>query len=224
MKFYNNADELVDNELPIHIRAQLYPLIENGVRAYQEFVYEHFKTFDSAFINNLKGWLLTYMIFRQFEQDMVSSNFPFLCEAQKVNNFQYKSLNLTRGNVMINLGKARDEYAFPHRSKYRIRNCRNNRFTEETLFLGVDKSNNFIVKNEHYYLLLTYGYKNGNIGFANLIVPNYKMTKFEKACDLKTEFRLYNNNAGMQSNVEKKVAFIKDEVLQKLKLIKKEEA
>lgn len=164
------------------------------------------------------------MVFRQFEPDMVSSNFPFTCDAQKVNNFKYRSLNLIRGNVMINVGKARDEYTFPNRSKYRLRSCRNNRFIEESLILGVDNSNSFVVKNEQYYLLMTYGYKHGNIGFVKLIVPDDRMTAFKKVCDLKSEFRMYSNNTNTQLEIEKKVAFIKDEVLQKIKSIKKEEA
>lgn len=217
MKFYQNASELVKKELPRSVRSQLYPFFLSGVIAFQEVVNSTFVLFQSEFMSNIKGRLLNYMICRQFEPDMISESFPFTPKAERVNNFNYKTLNLLRGNVIINVAKASDKNSLPGRSKYRLENCRLNKFSQKQLFYNI-KSKKLIVTNEPYYMFLTYGFKNSHeIDFVNLMVPNAGMTGILKKVDLISEFSLYTQDVP-QEEVEKRITSLKNDVIRKLNI------
>ncbi|QNB45830.1 hypothetical protein BR63_05585 [Thermanaerosceptrum fracticalcis] len=222
MKFYNNADELIKKELPRSIRAQLYPFFLSGARAFHEVIQSNSTLFTSTFLTNIKGWLFNYLIFRQFEEDMLSENFPFKVQAVKVNNFNYKSLNLVRQNVIINIGKAKDKDALPNRSWYRVKQCRKNKFKAKQLFYDTNTKNNLIVKPEPYYLFLTYGTRNNDIEFVNLLVPNENMTGYLKKIELGSEFSLIKNNDILIQQAEKRITSLKADVLKQLNLLKGE--
>lgn len=213
LKFYDNANELVTKELPRSVRSQLYPFFHSGVIAYQEVVNNSI-LFRSEFMSNLKGRLLNYMIFRQFEPDMVSSTFPFKTNVEKVNNFNYKTLNLSRGNIIINVAKANDKNSLPSRSKYRLKKCNLNKFYQKQLFCQV-KTKEMVVTNEPYYAFLTYGFRNNEIDFVNLVVPNDRMTGILKKVDLMSEFSLYKSEVP-QEEIEKRITSLNQHVIEEL--------
>jgi len=157
------------------------------------------------------------MIYRQFEPDMLSETFPFTPKPERVNNFNYKTLNLLRRNVIINVAKAKDKNSLPRKSKYKLENCRLNNFSQKQLFYNV-KSKKLIVTNEPYYLFLTYGVKDDyEIDFVNLIVPNAGMTSILKNIDLMSEFALYTQDVP-QEEVEKRITSLKNDVVRKLNI------
>jgi hypothetical protein len=213
--FYNGAKELIERELPRNVRSQLYPFFETGVKAYLELVNENRKFFESDFASNIKGWLLNYLIFRQFEGDMVNQNFPFIAQPVKVNRFRYFALNLLHNNVIINVARAATEDSLPNPSKYRERNCKLNRFNAKQLFCDPGNDNELTVKNEPYYMFLTYRVRNNEVDFVSLIVPNSDMTNCLEKVNLKSELSLYQIDSE-PIHEEKKIIKLKTEVIQSL--------
>lgn len=222
MRFYDNAEQLIKKELPIKVRSQFYPFFESGFRVYNEIVSSNRTFFDSTFIPNIKGRLLTFLIFRQFEPDMISNNFPFKTEAKIVNNFKYKSLNLIKDNVIINVCKAPDKDSLPNKAKYKLKNCRMNRFKNKILLFDIDSNNRLTIKKEPYYVFLTYGYDKNNISFVNLMVPNSKMTTCLKNIDLKSELKLHTFKGADKKDTEKRLATLKEEAIKNLTILKKD--
>lgn len=223
MKFYQDANELIENETPIRVRSQLYPYFQTGLTAFKELVQENEKIFQSDFFHNIRGWVLNYMMFRQFESDMLSKTFPFIPLSKKVNNFNYKTLNLISDNLIINVAKSIAPRTLPNRSQYRRRYCRLNEFNKHSLYFAVDPSNQLVVKNEPYFMFLTYGVTKNEIQFVDLVVPNHSMRECLAIRSLKDELSVYTSES-MEETVtsEKKVAILKNDVLEKLKLIKGE--
>lgn len=222
MKFYDNAKELIRYETPKAIRGQLYPFFENGFRSYQELINDNKAFFDSDFISNIKGRLLSFLVFRQFEKEMLGKKFPFIPEAKTVNNFNYKSLNLLRNNIIINVCRAPDSNSLPNRSKYRLKHCKLNKFNEKNLFYFVDKKNEMNFKKEPYYMFLTYGYDKKDISFVNLLVPDAKMTSILEKIELQSEMFVYKTDEVKKRETEKILTSLKAEALQKLTLIRDE--
>lgn len=219
--FYESANDLLQSELPIGAQAQLYPIFESGARAYRELLSENLCLFNSVFFNNLRGQLFSYLIFRQFNPDMISQNFFFQVEAKKVNNFNYRALNLVGENLIVNVCRTIDSNSLPTKSKYRKTKCKLNKFNEKGLCLRCI-NDQLTVKNEPYYAFLTYGHKRGVLEFANIIIPNYSMTEILAKIDLKSELHLYKSQIH-NSYEEEKVTTLKKETLEMLSLFKRNE-
>ena len=219
MKFYTNAKELLDSEMPRSERRIFYPIFVSGIQAYKDVIDSNKKFFKSYFAANIKGPLLNYMIFRQFEPDFTSAHFPFKLEARRVNNFQYKALNLVKKGLIINTGKAYDTELLPNRSEYRKKYCQLNRFNEKHLFYDIEENNDLVVRQEAYFMLLTYGFKKGEIEFVNLFVPNESMTGYLEKIDLKAECLYYEPELLHSDEMEKRMTALKTDVLHKLELV-----
>ncbi|MHB1652320.1 MAG: hypothetical protein ACYCVD_07560 [Desulfitobacteriaceae bacterium] len=217
---YNSAKELVDTELPRTIRAQLYPIFIRGLKAYRDILNMQGGTFQSVFIHNIKGWLLNYMIFRQFEADMLSSAFPFVPEPVKVNSFKYTSLNLRSGNLRLNVGKAFDNNSFPNPSKYRRKSCYRNRFPSDDLFTGTtDPYYDQLFESEApYYAFLTFNIKNDDMDFLNIMVPNWNMKRCLTYLNLRNELSLVKTEHTEESQNEKIITSLKDGFIKNIPL------
>lgn len=216
---YKNARELVETELPRAVRSQLFPIFERGVQAYREILSMPGGTFKSIFLHNIKGWMLNFMIFRQFEPDLLSSTFPFISTTEKVNSFEYRALNLLHGNVKINAGKAATLDSFPNRSNYRREYCQRNRFPDDDLFSETDPFyDQLFLSDQPYYLFLTFNVnvQNNKLDFVNLMVPDCNMKKSLFNINLMNEFSLRKKDDTDKKTDEKIVATLKNEFLQNL--------
>lgn len=218
MKYYSSANELLDSEMPRSLRTYFYPIFVSGMQAYKDVIESNKTFFSSSFAANIKGPLLNYMIFRQFEPDFTSAHFPFKLQARKVNNFHYKALNLVREGLIINAGKAYNSELLPNRSGYRKKYCRLNRFNEKHLFFDIEE-NEMVVKHEPYFMLLTYGLNKGEIDFVNLLVPNASMTGYLKKVDLKAECLYFEPQLLHNEEMEKRMTALRTDALHKLKLV-----
>ena len=220
-----NPKVLVKNEVPRSIRAQLFPLFETGAKAYYEIINTNKEFINSVFLNNIKGNLFNYLIFRQFEPDMINNNFPFKFEAKTVNNFKYRSLNLVRPNSIINIGKAFDKDSLPNRSLYRRKLCKHNNFREKNLLFAINNDNKLCLKSSPYYMFLTYGYnyKKFELEFVNLVIPDKKMKDFIYKIDIKSEYALHRTlkiSREEKRETEKKIAFLKEDVIKQFNIFK----
>lgn len=223
MPIYKNANELIEEEVPRAIRAKIYPYFQSGLQAYKEILNEEKELFSSAFFSNLKGWLLNFMMFRQFELDMISNTFPFIASPIKVNSFNYQGLNLLHNNIIINVGRSINKDNLPNRSTYRRNYSKKNRFPDQDLFYGISRSyNSFFELNEPYFAVITYGVKQGDLEFINLMVPNWNMTESLATIDLMKEFSLFESTNNEIVTLEKNQTSIKDEFKKKLHLVKGE--
>jgi hypothetical protein len=224
MKFFSSAGELIESEMPRSTRIKIYPFFESGLQAYRDILKTNELFFNSAFATNIKGHLLNYMIFRQFEPDMISQQFLLKAEARRVNNFYYNSLNLLKDGLIINVGKTYGRDKLPNRSRYRKKYCRLNKFREKHLFFDINSENELVQKNEPYFMLLTYGLDRGEIEYVNLMVPNDLMTGYHKSIDLKAECLYEQPELLHNEEMEKRMTALKTDTIQKLKLLKGEES
>lgn len=213
MKLYASAQELLDMELPRSYRAYLLPIVEDGVNVYNQLIGENNIWLNSLILGNIKGRLLSFCVARQFEPDMLSNTFPFTYVAEKVNSFGYRSSNLLKGNVVINIGKACQPNGLPYDSSYRKERCQTNSFPQNSLFMDIDENNSLFVTSGPYYSFLTYKVIGDSLASVNLIVPNQNMSGCYVNVDLMSEFSARPGYSLETPTVEKRVAKIKDELL-----------
>lgn len=217
MKLYGNAEEMVENEIPLPVRARLYPIFEDGVKLFKEVVKEQSSWAGSAFWGNVKGHLLSFLIGRLFEPDMLSPNFPFRSAPEKVNNFGYKCIYLQRGNVLINIVRTKHANALPSRSLNRLERCLPNNFSNVILLFDVNHENKLHIKNAPYCCFLTYSIQNGELSSANLIVPDNKISRCLKKIDLKKDYIVYESPHKIEEpDKEIIIAKLRQEILDKL--------
>jgi hypothetical protein len=219
LRIYQTPDELIDQELPIGKRARLYPVINDAFNFFNDFLLEHDSLFQSEFFKNTKGHLLSYIVCRHFEPDMVSPNFPFYYYAEKVNNFGYKNGILKSGNVIINISRARQPNGLPNKSFHRLKKCAQNDFKSINLFFDVNHKNRLFLNNEPYCCFLTYEVVSDQLETVNLIVPDQKMNSVLKNIDLKSEYAFYEPEKEIidVAEKEKKITALKEEILAKVK-------
>lgn len=216
---YKSAKELVEYEMPKSVRSQLLPIFLRGISAYKQILNMQGGTFQSIFIHNIRGALLNFMIFRQFEADMLSSSFPFVPMPEKVNSFKYTALNLLHNNVKINVGKSFNSESFPNNSKYRRNFSERNRFPEDDLFYGLDRAyDQLFVNDDPYYTFLTFNLKNDELDYLNLMIPNWNMTRPLFNLNLKNEISLVSVTEEAKVHDEKIITHLKDEFLKNLPL------
>lgn len=212
---YSTADELLDLEVPKEVRSVLYPMILRGTKAFEELINEEAFMFNSTFLNNCKGQLRTFLIFRQFDADLLSPKFPFTVVPEEVNHCRYTSLNLRRGNVMINVAKEARQTHLPSRSKFRLELCKTNNFRQNTLFFD----ENGRVQEEPYYLLLTYGYRYGGLDFVDLVVPDINMRDILAVRSLKSEYVMQPKSLEEREVEEELLVKLKYDAIEQLKAI-----
>ena len=211
---YSTADELLDLEVPKEVRSVLYPMFLRGTKAFEELINEEAFMFNSTFLNNCKGQLRTFLIFRQFDADLLSSNFPFSVVPKEVNHCRYTTLNLQRGNVLINVAKEAKQTRLPSRSKFRLDACKTNNFRQNTLFFD----ENGQVQEEPYYLLLTYGYRYGSLNFVDLVVPDVNMRDVLAVRSLKSEYVMQPKSLEEKELEEELLVKLKYDAIEQLKV------
>lgn len=209
---YKTAKEFIENEIPVKVRINLCPIFQAGIKAYNDIISSDYDLFKSDYGSNIYGQLKTFVIYRQFEKDMLSEKFPFDCDAQKVNGFKYKVPKLVRGNGMFLVCRAQKAGVLPKESKYKKEYCRKNMFECRQLKIDLDSKKMPIISSEKYLAFITYGIKNNELEFVNLVVPDKDMKECLYYIDLKHEFDMYLRNINNdQQQEETRIASLKKE-------------
>jgi hypothetical protein len=92
---YNSSTELVKYEFPKKIISPIYKIFENANIVYQDVIEDEF--FKSEYVTNVKGRIMSYAIYRQFDSLYLPKNFPFKVKSVTM-SFQQKRVELHRPN------------------------------------------------------------------------------------------------------------------------------
>lgn len=200
MKYLNMIDETT--------RASIYQMIYIGVTAYNRFISENAELQKSKFLSNIKSRLLTFLIYRQFDEDMISKSFPLEVKIQKVNMFGYNSLMLCNKKVKVSLAKTKNKFSLPNKSKYRLEHCKDNLGIETQLKFNLDNESEKLIPAQIYVII---GFKiiNDQLEYLNLIVPDASMETSIVNINLIDEYRKVINNSKEEPEIEEQIATIK---------------
>ncbi|WP_085829378.1 hypothetical protein [Clostridium massiliodielmoense] len=215
---YKTGKQFIENNIDVKSRIKLFPIIKAGIEAYKDIISSDRKLFDSKYSKDIRGHLKNFVIYRQFDEDMLSKSFPFKCEALEVNNFGYTVPKLEKDKGIILISRQSIEGSLPSKSKYKLKYSENNNFERKQLRFNLDKLPE-IAPDEKYLAFLTYGMKDGDLEFLHLMVPDKDMNECIYDLDIQHEYNLYCNNINRKDveYVESTVATIKTEWLEKRK-------
>lgn len=215
---YKTGKEFIDTDIKIGTRLKLFPIMKAGIESYKDIISSDRKLFNSSYSKDIRGHLKNFVIYRQFDQDMLSKNFPFKCEPLSVNSFGYTVPKLENGKGIVLIARVKKEGSLPTKSKYKLKYAQNNNFKAKQLKFDIDKDLK-AVSDGKYLSFLTYGVKNNELDFLHLIVPDKDMNECVYDLNIKHEYDMYCNNLKDQGSqyIESTVAKIKTEWLQRAK-------
>lgn len=207
--------EIIDQELPLYVRSQIYPLIQNAYTLKNDFMKDPIFS-ESRLIGNIEQRLLSFLVERQFEDDMVSNSFPLERIVTKRNNYNFSGIELLSNNAIITIANTKSYSALPQKSGYRKEYSEGNSniFVQQKIF--EDSKKRLYVKDKPYYIIITYGGKD-NVDFINLVLPESGMDGILYRRSIKEEIRLINIQQPSSPNnaiySEKKLTSLKKEFL-----------
>lgn len=202
---YKTAKAFIESELPIKDRIKLFPIFSAGIKAYNDIISSDYDFFKSEYSTNIYGVLKTFVIYRQFDSDMLSEKFPFKCEPMVVNSFKYTVPELIKGEGIFLIARAKNARVLPKPSQYKLKYCKNNAFRSMQLKMDIDDNKDLTVGQEKYLAFITYGIKNSQLDFINIVVPDSKMEECLYQVDLKHEFEMYSNNIEEDKDEEEQI-------------------
>lgn len=211
----DNAKILIETQVSNRNRLKIYPVIDLAIKAYTE-ITNDYEFFNSNFFINLRGRLLTYLIFRQFESNALPYTFPYKTENVIVSPFGYRNLNIYNDRVIINIAKADNRNdLLPNLSMYRKNYSKNNIFNERQLLF--DTNEKIVEEKLQYYVLITYKIINHKITKLNLVVPRPGMEGYLYSEDLINEYTMSKKNSTIikPKKQEEIVAGLKQHLLER---------
>jgi len=198
------------NLIPTDVRKKLYQILYVGVEAYNGVLNENPQIKNSKFFTNIKTRLLTFLIFRQFEEDQLSKEFPLKVDIDKVNNFGYTALMLSNKKIRLSLSKTSKGSKLPNDSKYRIKQSANNSKYENQIRFNLDGIGNTTEESPTYFIL-GFGVSGKDLRHLNLLMPDTKMKLTLANVDLLQEYNSWIVNNDEDEYVEKQITSMKQE-------------
>lgn len=182
---YKTSTELIQNELPPNLLKPIYTVFQNANVMFKEIMGLDY--FNSKYLLNIKGRMLNFVICSLFQPKYLSSNFPFEVEVKDL-KFQ-KSVVLKRNNILLTIGKTCSKGTLPNTANYKEEYAAGNWGISNQLFIDWVYED-IIIKQQPYYGIITYGMKENNFDYIDLIIPDYKFQSILDSIEIKPKFEL----------------------------------
>lgn len=217
---YNNAEELLHEEIDFELKKQIYYSISNGVEIFKSIKIGNIEIFDNELSSNILSRIMTFCIDRQFSPDIYVNKNGFESNIKKVNVFNYKVAELRNKNMVIHIAKTSRGNVLPTKSAYKLRYAHNNDFNQKQLKLDLSEISGKTTE-EPYYGIITYNVgRNLEIEAINLVIPEINMETYLEKIDIKSEVERLKTVYNDEQN-EKTLVTLKSE-LKKSKIINEE--
>lgn len=196
------------NMMSIETRSKIYQMLYIGITAYNRLINENSELRKSKFWINIKSRLLTFLIYRQFEPDILSEAFPLKVDIEKVNQFGYNSLMLSNKKLKISLAKTNKKIDLPNKSKYRLRHCKDNYEVETQLKFNLEEETNKLIPAQ-IYVILGFKIRDGELEYLNFMIPNTDMSRAILNINLIDEYYKIILETKEEPEVEEQIASMK---------------
>lgn len=206
----DNDDLYYLNMIDNKFRSSIYQILYIGVTAYNSLLEDNKDIIKSYFFGNIKTRLLTFMIYRQFEGDMLGEDIPFKVDIKKVNNFGYNALNLKDNKVKVSLAKTLKQGNLPNKSVYRKKDSVNNFKYERQLKFNFDEEK-YPIQDAQAYFIVGFGVKSEKLTHLNLLMPNSSMDSCICNVDLLKEYYNWVIGPKDEEYIERKIVNLKSE-------------
>lgn len=209
------ANEKIDKLIKKEERDSIYYILYIGVSAYKRLLEGNPELEKSKSFSEIKTRILSFVIKRQFEEDILSMEFPFKAEIKDVNVFKSKALFLNNKSVRLKINKTTKRNTLHNSNKisdYMIKEAEvNSKDQKQTKMLFFDNNETEAGEETFTFMILGYGVKGRDIDHLDFMIPSYDMKKVEETFNALDE---YNQTILMDVNkeqTEKRIMLLKDE-------------
>jgi len=180
------STELLKKEIPYNIRKVLFNIFEDSYMVYKDI--KGLSIFTGKYSSNIDGRLLSYIIDKHFEEDMLPKGFYFdvLCRTMA---FNQKRVELKTNNMILTISRVREKNLLPNKAKYKEHYSKGNQLYEKQLRFNID---NYKIEDIPSYGIITYKASNDGIEFLDIILPNSNYNKIIDRIELKPHLALIN--------------------------------
>lgn len=217
---YRDAEEMLNNELPINIRARLFKYFDNAESIISELLSERTDLFDSKFINNIRGYMWSFLINRQFELMALNDKSIFQISIKGINSFGRNVIEIRYSDIILYIGKTMKKNQLPNKANYKLEKSRLNTFEhKQTIF---DYANDMELKNkeEPYFGFLTFSLKNNKISHLQIVIPDKFMNRILCEKDLLNEIHTLENFDFEEKEEENLLVNLKEELVEQIVKLK----
>ena len=194
------------------VKGKIYEIFYVGISAYNRLLQENPEMINSKFFKNIDARLLTFLVYRQYEDETLKEKFPLKININKVNNFGYNTLILEDRKYRLSIAKTLKKFSLPNKSKYRKFECRNNSKEDIQLKFNFDEVK-VKLEDDKRYFIIGFSVKGGEIDHLDLLMPNSSMDYTIVNIDLLDEYYRWISGSKDEPEVEQQIVRMKEEAL-----------
>ncbi|BFK81302.1 hypothetical protein I3900191A7_14470 [Clostridium baratii] len=202
-------------------RESLYKIMFIGLSTYNRILNENRELMKTNSFDEIKTRLLSFVIKRQFEDDMLSLDFPYKVEFKKTNNFGSRVVFLKNNKSKIQINKIPKNnklYNSNKPSSYMLKEAKSNSYYTRELTFFVDANDEIGIKeNERVYIILGYRIKGNQLEYLRFHIPDEHMNN---SIDYFDGINEYNDMINGNNNevYEEKIIALKGEALKLIEI------
>jgi hypothetical protein len=211
MGINSEIDKLIKREE----RDSIYYILYIGVSAYKRLLEDNPELEKSKSFSEIRTRILSFVIKRQFEEDVLSMEFPFKVEIKDVNKFKSKALFLNNKLARLKINRTARRNTLHNSNKasdYMLKEALvNSKDQKQIKMLFLENNKAEAGEEKHTFMILGYGVRGKEIDHLDFMIPGSHMEKVEETFNALDE---YNQTILMDVNkeqTEKRIILLKDE-------------
>lgn len=211
MGINSEIDKLIKREE----RDSIYYILYIGVSAYKRLLEGNPELEKSKSFSEIRTRILSFVIKRQFEEDVLSMEFPFKVEIKDVNKFKSKALFLSNKLARLKINRTARRNTLHNSNKasdYMLKEALvNSKDQKQIKMLFLENNEAEAGEEKHTFMVLGYGVRGKEIDHLDFMIPSCSMKKVEETFNALDE---YNQTILMDVNkeqTEKRIMLLKDE-------------
>lgn len=198
-------------------RLTLYNIIYIGVSAYKRLLKDNKELVNSASFKEIKTRLLNFVVKRQFEDDVLSLDFPYKVDFEEVNSFGNIALFLKNNKSKIQIQKTSKINKIYNSNKpaaYMLREAKANSTYSREIKFFIDSDDEIGIKEDNrVFVVLGYGVKGRELDHIEFTIPNANLQGFIDTFNAMDEYKKLTSEVINDEMTEKKIVALKEEAL-----------
>jgi len=207
-------NEKIERLIKKEERENIYYILYIGLSAYKRLLEDNPELEKSESFSEIRTRILSFVVKRQFEPDVLSMDFPFKVEIKDVNPYRSKALFLENKFVRIKVNKTLKRNKLHNGneiSKYMLKEAEvNSKHQKQIKFFMFDNDAE-VGEDKYTFMILGYGVRDKEIDHLDFMIPSFDMKESEETFNALEE---YNQTIRMDTNneqIERKIMFLKEE-------------
>ena len=209
------ANEKIEKLIKKEERDSIYYILYIGISAYKRLLEDNPELEKSKSFSEIRTRILSFVIKRQFEEDVLSMEFPFKAEIKDVNVFKSKALFLNNKSVRLKINKTTQRNTLHNSNKvsaYMLKEAEVNSKDKKQIEMLFFENNEAEVGEEEYtFMILGYGVRGKEIDHLDFMIPSCNMKEVEETFNALDEYKQTILMDINKEQTEKRIMLLKDE-------------